>query len=140
MSSANPDDAVPATAAPYVRRLRELANAATGLPITSHRAFVGTAVVAGKRVFRKSLQPFINELLLKQTRFNETVADFTTSIYRDLQSLEGAVFGVRAALDLRLTGIEQRLEKIEARLGAIAGDAAPSQPEKTNGVHGPHRS
>jgi hypothetical protein len=129
------DPAVPPTAAALVLRLLDLRNVKQGLPISSHRPRLGPAIVRTKSTFRRAFQPLINELLHKQSLFNEASIAVVEAVYRDLQSLEGGTLAMRAGIDARLRGIEDRLARIEERLAGLDGpgrkaDAHPTDVER----------
>lgn len=112
---------IPSTAKHLMERLVEYADAKVGLPIESHRGKAGRALVVAKKAFRQGFQPFINELLRKQTFFNEAATETFKSVYRELTSLEGAVIAFRTSQDARLKKLEEAVAGLQER--------APQSPE-----------
>jgi predicted RecB family endonuclease len=103
---------IPATAGALLRRLNELRDVRLGLPITSHRRGVGKVVVASKKAFRLTLQPFVNELLRKQAEFNETAIETLKVLASEISSLESAVLSFRAGQDARIKQLEAEVERL----------------------------
>ncbi len=120
-SAENP---VPPTAAAFVRRLRALQDARLGLPIASHRARLGRLIVASKTVFRKSFQPYINELLGTQVQFNETAVKVAEAVYRDLGSLEGGILAMRASTNRRISALEAEVRELQQELALLREQVA----------------
>jgi hypothetical protein len=96
---------------PFLQRARDLVDARRGPGPTSHRKLVGPALVLAKRGFRASFQPFINEVMQAQVRFNEAILDALAQVHDELaQHLENqALFRAR---------VEERLEKLEREAGS----------------------
>lgn len=101
----------------YVKRLFELRDARTGLPITSHRPGVGRAVVAAKQAFRSAFQPFLNEALRKQAEFNETLAQWAQAVTRAVVRQEAEAEAFREQVEGRLRALEQARAEGERRRG-----------------------
>lgn len=99
-----------------LRQLEELQDARTALPITSHRAGYGQLIVSAKRVFRGAFQPFINEVLRKQTGFNEVLVRGLDLLSRDIRSLERAMVSTRHGLDGRVRRLEEELAQLRLQL------------------------
>jgi hypothetical protein len=78
---------------------------------TSHRALIGSFVVLGKRWFRTLGQPFINEVLRQQVRFNEALLEAVTrgftSLRKDVEEERLRQVQFRRAVELRLRELEK---------------------------------
>jgi hypothetical protein len=99
-----------------LQRLRNFVDSRLGVPPTSQRpAPVGPVLVGVRRGFRRAFQPLINEVLDRQTRFNEEVLDWGRALTRDIESLERSFVSMSTSIDLRLT----RLEAIATRLETL---------------------
>lgn len=98
-------------------------------PQTTSPAPVGPVVVGVKRGFRRAFQPLINELLERQTRFNEEMIGWGRALTRDVESLERSLVAMRTSIDLRLT----RLEAIATRLEALQNqdNAQAAEPKRS---------
>jgi hypothetical protein len=108
-----------------LQRLRSFVDSRLGVPPrTTRPAPVGPVLVGVKRGFRRAFQPLINEVLDRQTRFNEETIEWGRALTRDVESLERSLVAMRTSIDLRLT----RLEAIATRLEALQmSDAAQVQ-------------
>jgi hypothetical protein len=93
-------------------RLGSLRDAQKGLPISSHRPGVGRLVVSVKRLMRFVLQPLINEILLKQSRFNEETLVVLRSLVLDLKSLQDGTIAANADVEERLRRMEKNIERL----------------------------
>lgn len=107
-----------------LQRLRNLVDSRLGTPPRSHRpAPVGPVLVGVKRGFRRAFQPLINEVLDRQTRFNEELLDWGRALSRDLESLERSMTSLSTSVDLRLSRLEAIVTRLEAlRASEKAGD------------------
>ncbi len=119
-----------------LQRLRSFVDTRLGVPPqTTRPAPVGPVLVGVKRGFRRAFQPLINEVLDRQTRFNEEVLDWGRAITRDVESLERSLVAMRTSIDLRLS----RLEAIAARLEDLqpddAGTAKAQRPPRGKNAH-----
>lgn len=105
-------------------QLRSLADARTGLPITSHRKLAGPAIVVAKELFRRSLQPFINETLRKQSEFNTALIRWAEETNARVESLESEA-AMRAA--------EQAARRAAEEAARLAAEEAlkAAEPSKT---------
>lgn len=56
--------------------------------ITSHRRFIGPAVVLCKKILFKILRPYTNTLFVRQNRFNEQLVAFHLASFIRLRRLE----------------------------------------------------
>lgn len=115
----------------WLKRLRELADARLGFDVRTNRpAPLGPMVVAVKKAFRVTSQPFINELLEKQATFNREVADWAHALTRDIEAVERSMLSMRTGLEIRLTRLEARLTKLEElqRQSSPAADAERGPP------------
>lgn len=93
----------------------------------SHRRFLGLPVRAVKRVFRVLFQPFINEILDRQTVFNQNMVGLADLQRDTLLLLRRKAEGEREEL-------EARIERLEKALGVAERDgpegAAPGEERK----------
>lgn len=117
-----------------LQRLRSFVDSRLGVPPrTTRPAPVGPVLVGVKRGFRRAFQPLINEVLDRQTRFNEEMIEWGRALTRDVESLERSLVAMRTSIDLRLT----RLEAITTRLEALQTQedtqvADPKGPGRSN--------
>jgi hypothetical protein len=79
--------------------LEENVDATRALPLHSHRAGVGRAVVLAKWVFRKSCQVLINETLGRQRVFNGHVRDSYAQLAAEVIRLRRDVRALREAAE-----------------------------------------
>jgi hypothetical protein len=70
-----------------VEALSEHADPTRPLPLETHRAGVGRAVLAVKWLFRATGQIFINEALARQKRFNGHVRDSYAQLSAEVKTL-----------------------------------------------------
>jgi hypothetical protein len=98
-----------------LEHLGELRDARIGLPVTSHRRRIGRVIVASKRALRFVLQPLINELLRKQTVFNEEALLVIRTIAFDLKSLQDSALAGQPEIEQRLSRLEKNVERLAAR-------------------------
>jgi hypothetical protein len=68
------------------------------------------ALVAAKKAFRGSFQPFINEMMRAQVRFNEAILDAVAQVYDQVQQNAENQALFRKQVDARLKEIEAKLE------------------------------
>jgi hypothetical protein len=112
-----------------LQRLRALVDTRLGTAPRSERpAPIGTLVVGVKRGFRRAAQPFINEIMNRQARFNEELLEWGRALTRDVESLERSMMALRSSLDLRLARLEAlaaRVEELERRQTQDAGHRRP---------------
>ncbi|MGQ0506087.1 MAG: hypothetical protein ACT4TC_12305 [Myxococcaceae bacterium] len=90
--------------------LEEHADAARPLPLETHRAGLGRAVLAAKWAFRKSCQIFLNEAFSRQKLFNGSVRD-------SYAQLSAEVLRLRAEVD-ELKGLSPRKSASRAKPSA----------------------
>jgi acyl CoA:acetate/3-ketoacid CoA transferase alpha subunit len=109
-----------------LERLGKLRDAASGLPILSHRAGIGALVVSGKKLMRSMTQPMINEVLRKQSRFNEEALLVLRTLVLDLKSLQDGLLAAQGDVEERLRRLEKNVERLA---GASAKNAATSTHE-----------
>ena len=76
--------------------LEEHADPTQGLPLHTHRAGAGRAVLWAKWAFRKTCQVFVNEALARQRVFNGHVRDSYAQLAAEVIRLRGEVDGLRA--------------------------------------------
>ncbi len=113
------DRGIPPSAVYFLQQLEAFCDPKVGLPITSHRnAPLGPILVIAKTAFRSLFQAFINEMLRKQSLFNENLLKLIHVLFHDIQSVEGSTLAMRA-------GLQERLRKLEDRLAAL--EAVPSE-------------
>jgi hypothetical protein len=97
-----------------LQRLRSFVDTRLGVPPQSSRpAPVGPVLVGVKRGFRRAFQPFINDLLDRQTRFNEEMIAWGRALTRDVESVERSLVAMRTGIDLRLSRLEAIVERLE---------------------------
>ncbi len=96
---------------PFLQRPREYTDTRAGGPPTSHRPVLGPVLVATKTLFRAAAQPFINEIMRTQVRFNEAILDAVAQVHDQLQQNAENQALFRKQLDARLKTIEDRLAK-----------------------------
>ena len=85
-----------------LQRLRSFVDSRLGVPPRSARpAPVGPVLVGVKRGFRRAFQPLINEVLDRQTRFNEEMIGWGRALTRDVESVERSLVSMRTSIDLR---------------------------------------
>jgi hypothetical protein len=101
-----------------LEQLSSLRNAASGLPISSHRRGVGRIIVSGKKLMRRMTQPMINEVLRKQSRFNEEMLLVLRTLVLDLKSLQDGLLAAHS-------DIEERLRRLEKNVERLAGESRP---------------
>ena len=94
---------------PFLQRARDLVDSRTAGAPSSHRPVLGPALVAAKKAFRGSFQPFINEIMRAQVRFNEAILDAVAQVYDQLQQNAENQALFRKQVDARLKEIEARL-------------------------------
>jgi hypothetical protein len=109
-----------------LERLGMLRDAAEGLPILSHRVGVGTLIVSGKKLMRAVSQPMINEVLRKQSRYNEEALLILRTLVLDLKSLQDGVLAANADFEERLRRLEKNVERL---VGPSARGPAPTSLE-----------
>ena len=116
---------VPATDWPmYLREPQQKVDVRHPEPPTSHRRFVGPAVIAVKRAFRFVFQPLINESLRQQVEFNEAILVAVVQIHENLQQhLRNQALWAQE--------LEKRLERLErgADVSSKSGAAGRPPPE-----------
>jgi hypothetical protein len=95
---------------PFLQRPRDLVDSRTGGAPTSHRPVLGVALVAAKKAFRGAFQPFINEVMQAQVRFNEAILDAVAQVYDQVQQNAENQALFRKQVDARLKELEARLE------------------------------
>jgi hypothetical protein len=116
-----------------LQRLRSFVDTRLAAPPQSeHAAPVGPVLIGVRRGVRRALQPLINEVLERQTSFNELTLEWGRAITRDVESLERSLVAMRASIDLRLS----RLEAIAARLERLQADETNSPQPPTRGTNG----
>jgi len=99
----------------YLRRLQGFVDTRLGGAVNTHRPWpVGPAIVAAKRTFRRAFQPFINEVLGRQTQFNEETIVWGRALTRDVEALERSMTALRTSIDLRLSRLEAAVARLEA--------------------------
>jgi len=109
-----PENVVSAAALVFLKQLEDLADVRLGLKISSHRkAPVGPLLVLAKTTFRKLFQGLINELMRKQTLFNEAMIQLSYVTYRDIRSLVRATQAMGAGLEERIRRLEERVARLE---------------------------
>ncbi|MEW6434456.1 MAG: hypothetical protein AB1730_23390 [Myxococcota bacterium] len=102
--------------AAFLRRLQDLTDSRLGAAVKTHRPPpLGPAIVAAKKTFRRAFQPFINEVLGRQTLFNEELVIWGRAITRDVEALERSMTALRTSIDLRLSRLEAAVARLEAR-------------------------
>lgn len=101
------------TSFPALIRLKAHVDARLGLPTKSHRPTVGSLVVAAKRGFRGTFQPFINEILDRQTRFNEELLGWGRALSEDIEQLDRNVTHLQLQTELRIGRLEALVERLE---------------------------
>jgi hypothetical protein len=74
--------------------------------VTSHRRFIGPAIVFFKKLLLKCLRPYTNSLFVRQNRFNEQLVAFHLASF------------------IRLRRIEERLQHLERERSGIADSGA----------------
>lgn len=118
-----------------LQRLRSFVDSRLGVPPRSARpAPVGPVLVTVKRGFRRAFQPLINEVLDRQTRFNEEVIGWGRALTRDVESLERSLVAMRTSTDFRLTRLEAlatRLEALQMKNEAQVKVADPKGPGRS---------
>jgi hypothetical protein len=101
-----------------LEQLSSLRDAAAGLPISSHRRGIGRLIVSGKKLMRSMTQPMINEVLRKQSRFNEELLMVARTLVLDLKSLQDGVLAAQV-------DHEERLRRLEKNVERLAGESRP---------------
>ncbi|QDE91373.1 hypothetical protein BHS06_21645 [Myxococcus xanthus] len=100
----------PPTPAPWPALLQEARgkmDSRYAEPATSHRGgLTGTALVLAKRAFRRTFQPFINEVLRKQVEFNESILDALATLHDVQREQARAQAAWRKELERRLAKLE----------------------------------
>lgn len=124
----------PAAPAEALERLRALADARTGLPITSHRTIAGPAVVAAKELFRHSFQPFINEALRKQSEFNSALIRWADEVNARIGALETAAAKKAAEEEARRLAEEAAKKAAEEAARKAAEEARKAAEEAVKTV------
>src|SRR5580692_10930656 len=95
-----------------LEQLNSLRDAAKGLPISSHRRGIGALVVSSKKLLRRMTQPMINEVLRKQSRFNEETLVILRTLILDLKSLQDGVLAMQLDFEERLRRLEKNVERL----------------------------
>lgn len=96
-----------------------------GLPVTSHRPWLGPALVRSKQAFRLAFQPFINELFSRQAVFNDRLVESLQVVQRQFERVEQALSNVDRRIDERLAPLGLALptaaanEALAARRGRV---------------------
>lgn len=99
----------------FLRRLQGFVDTRLGAAVKTHRPPpLGPAIVAAKMTFRRAFQPFINEVLGRQTQFNEELIVWGRALTRDVEALERSMTALRTSLDLRLSRLEGAVARLEA--------------------------
>ena len=87
------------------RLLEEHRNCKCGVPMATGAAGPRTAVRVTKKIFRRLMQPFIDEMFERQLRFNDALCDLagelldrTEELQQDVRSLEAQVEMLRDRL------------------------------------------
>jgi len=95
----------------FLQRPKDYVDTREGGRPTSHRPVLGPVLVALKTGFRKSFQPFINEVLRTQVRFNEAILDAVAHVHDEIaQHAENqALF--RRQVERRLAALERNSKK-----------------------------
>ncbi len=106
-----------------LEQLSGLRDAAAGLPISSHRRGVGRLIVSGKKLMRRITQPMINEVLRKQSHFNEELLTILRTVILDLKSLQDGALAAQGDVEERLRRLERNVERLA---GGAAHDPAKS--------------
>ncbi|MBU8896540.1 hypothetical protein KRR26_13040 [Corallococcus sp. M34] len=75
-------------------------------PATSHRPGVGPVLVAVKRAFRFTFQPFINEMLRRQVEFNESILDALATVIENQREHARTQAQWRRDVEARLARLE----------------------------------
>lgn len=117
------------TSVAFLRRLQGFVDTRLGAPVKTHRPPpLGPAIVAAKKTFRRAFQPFINEVLGRQTQFNEELIAWGRAITRDVEALERSMTALRTILDLRLSRLEATVARVEGQASTSTPGQAPGAP------------
>jgi hypothetical protein len=84
------------------------------LEITSHRRFIGPAVVLFKKLLFKLMRPYTNTLFVRQNHFNEQLVAFHLASFIRFRRLEE-----------RTRSLEQHVEEIQGQLEDLAAGQGP---------------
>ena len=106
-----------------LEQLASLRDAAAGLPISSHRPGIGRLIVSGKKLVRRMTQPMVNEVLRKQSGFNEETLVILRTVILDLKSLQDGALAAQVDIEERLLRLEKNVERLA---GETTRDAARS--------------
>ena len=110
--------------APFIHLLEELRDPTAPLPVSSHRpAPVGPAIVFAKRALHRVMGPLIGVALRKQSLFNQNVVSFAQAIFRDVKSLESAMWGIRGERDERIARLEEAVAALQTQVSNRAAGA-----------------
>ena len=118
-----------------LRKLEALADAKMGLPITSHRKGpVAPLLVGLKKGFRLLFQVFINELMRKQSQFNDAAVNLFYVTYRDIQALQSSALSMRTGLRDRIRQLEEAVARLESQQAMDRKvDSTNSNPDSSRG-------
>jgi hypothetical protein len=83
--------------------------------ITSHRRFIGPAVVLFKKLLFKLMRPYTNTLFVRQNHFNEQLVAFHLASFIRFRLLEE-----------RTRSLEQQVDEIQGQLADLAAGHNPN--------------
>jgi len=86
--------------------------------ITSHRRFIGPAIVLFKKMIFKIFRPYTNTLFIRQNRFNEQLVSFHLASFIRSRRLEEKV-----------RKLERQEQEIKEQVEELLGGQGPRTPE-----------
>jgi hypothetical protein len=79
--------------------------------ITSHRRFIGPAIVLCKKIFFKILRPYTNTLFVRQNRFNEQLVSLHLATFIRFRRLEDKI----KQLNSQIQEIKEQQQELATR-------------------------